>query len=275
MEPKISACLVVRNEEPVIERCLKSIKDVVDEIIVVHDGKCEDKTLEICKKYGAKIFVRKYSGNVEGHRVFTYKKAKGDWILQIDADEFLSTNARKNLRKLIKSNKADGYEFLWPHWDGKRYLTKKTPYKICLFKKEKLSFLGILQESPRIKGKVLKVNLKLEHKPTYNNFTFKNFITKYLKWIKIQADQLLKDFQKIPKFQYPNKTWPWHLKLIRNLNIIIAIPLFFYAFLFAFFRYFRKGENLIFILKICFISALYYFILALMVFYRKIRLALK
>lgn len=46
-EHSISACLVVRNEEAVIERCLESLAGVVDEIVLVHDGECEDRTLEI------------------------------------------------------------------------------------------------------------------------------------------------------------------------------------------------------------------------------------
>lgn len=85
---KISTCIVLRNEEKVIERCLQSVKLISAEIIVVHDGPCTDNSLVIAKKYQAKIFQEKYIGEAEFHRPLTYTKAQGDWILQIDADEF-------------------------------------------------------------------------------------------------------------------------------------------------------------------------------------------
>ena len=90
MNNKISACLVVHNEEKVIRRCLDSIKNVVDEIIVVHDGPCTDKTMEIAREYGAKIYEQPFNGEAEKHRPFSYRMTSGAWILQIDADEYLS-----------------------------------------------------------------------------------------------------------------------------------------------------------------------------------------
>ena len=81
MNNRISACLVVYNEEKIIKNCLASIKDAVDEIIVVHDGECIDKTLEICKSYTNKIFIKQHIGEAEPHRPFGFKQATGDWIL--------------------------------------------------------------------------------------------------------------------------------------------------------------------------------------------------
>jgi glycosyltransferase involved in cell wall biosynthesis len=117
---KISACLVVYNEEKLIRRCLESLRDVVDEIILVHDGECTDRTLEIAKEYGAKIFVRDHKGFCEHHRPFCCKQASYNWILQIDADEFLSAELRNNLRSLVSNQEVSAYELLWPFWDGKK-----------------------------------------------------------------------------------------------------------------------------------------------------------
>ncbi|MEM1577997.1 MAG: glycosyltransferase family 2 protein [Candidatus Aenigmatarchaeota archaeon] len=197
---KISACLVVHNEEKLIKRCLDSIKNVVDEIILVHDGSCSDNTLNIARKYTNKIFVRPYIGIAEPHRVFTYKKAKGEWILKIDADEFLSKQAQKKIRKLIQSEDIDGYFFVWRLWDGKKYLTKNWPHKLCLFRKNKMSFFGFPQYTETVEGKTKKIDLELEHKPLYNNYTFYTFKKKWLRWASIQAEYTLKDFKKIPAF---------------------------------------------------------------------------
>jgi Glycosyltransferases involved in cell wall biogenesis len=70
MRNKISACIVVYNEEKVIKRCLDSIKNVVDEIILVHDGPCKDRTLEIAKRYTNKIFIRPHVGMMESTSCF-------------------------------------------------------------------------------------------------------------------------------------------------------------------------------------------------------------
>ncbi|HRO64788.1 MAG TPA: glycosyltransferase, partial [Candidatus Dojkabacteria bacterium] len=106
---KISAFLVIYNEEKHIERSLGSLKDVVDEIVVVHDGECTDRSLEIAKDFGAKIFVQEHRGMREFHQVFAINQCKYDWILQIDADEFLSPEMKKNLRNLIENKDIDAY----------------------------------------------------------------------------------------------------------------------------------------------------------------------
>ena len=114
---KISACLVVHNEEKVIKRCLESLKGTVDEIIIVHDGKCKDESLIIARKYKARVFIRDFIGEAEYHRPFAFKKARGDWILHIDADESLNMKIKNAIPALVKSNKCDAYVFAWPYPD--------------------------------------------------------------------------------------------------------------------------------------------------------------
>ncbi len=103
MPTTLSACLVVCNEESRIKDCLESIKNCVDEIIVVHDGPCADKTLDIAKKYTKNIFVHQKVGNAEILRSYAYRKSTGDWILKIDADERLSKEAQRKIRNLKKN----------------------------------------------------------------------------------------------------------------------------------------------------------------------------
>ena len=57
----ISACLVVYNEEKSIQCCLESLRPVVNEIIIVHDGECNDKTLEIARKFTKHIYFQPHS----------------------------------------------------------------------------------------------------------------------------------------------------------------------------------------------------------------------
>ena len=86
--PFLSACMIVRDEENNLHRCLTSIKDVVDEIVVVDTGS-EDRTVEIAKSFGAKVFHHPWEGDFSKHRNQSISYAKGKWIFIIDADEEL------------------------------------------------------------------------------------------------------------------------------------------------------------------------------------------
>jgi len=81
---KVSIALIVKNEESCLEKCLESVKDA-DEIVVVDTGST-DKTVEIAKKYTDKIFHFKWVDDFSKARNFAKSKCLGDWILSVDAD---------------------------------------------------------------------------------------------------------------------------------------------------------------------------------------------
>ncbi|MCG2701384.1 MAG: glycosyltransferase family 2 protein [Candidatus Falkowbacteria bacterium] len=221
MNNKISACIIVRNEEKEIERCLNSIVNVVDEIIVVHDGECEDRTLEISRKYNAKVFIRGKRENFNSHRIFCLKQARFPWILRIDADEYLSDELAESIRKLVLDQNANAYDFSMPLWDDKKRLTKKWPYIRVLFRKDKISFLGILHYAPDVKSNVKKCDLAVWHRPGYNNYSREIFRTKWLNKAKVHAKIYLQDFSKIEKFNYKGNDWPIKIKLRVRFPIIL------------------------------------------------------
>jgi glycosyltransferase involved in cell wall biosynthesis len=211
----ISAVMVLYNNERVLERAIKSFYDLVDELIIVHDGKCSDRSLEIARKYTDKIYIRPHIGEAEPHRVFTYEKAKNEWILQVDADEYLSKELRNNLPKLIKSN-IDIYEVLWPIMHKGKVLTGS--YKTVLFKKSKVYYLGVVHEYPKPIEKEVKVktiNFPIIHDPGYENSSIPIFRTKWMKLAKLQAKQYASDFKLIPKWNYNRNGWdyPTNLRL--------------------------------------------------------------
>jgi glycosyltransferase involved in cell wall biosynthesis len=252
---KISACLVVRHEEKIIKRCLDSLLGAVDEIIVVHDGECADKTLEIVSIYTDKIFIRPFSGFMEKHLVFAFNQAQGDWILRIDADEFLSPELRDNLRKLAEQEECTGYEFIWSYWDGTKRITEKWPYKRCFFRRDRLSFLGVPHFTPAVAGKVEKNDFVLEHRPFYDNFSMASFWKKWLPWAKIQAEYYGKDFSQIEKFNYHFKDWPPNIILRKRHPLLLAAPDFFIGFGRCFFSF--GSENIFLLFKFSFFEALY------------------
>ena len=97
----VSLCMIVKNEEKNIKKCLESVKDIVSEIIIVDTG-CTDKTVEIAKNYGSKILEFEWKDDFAAARNRSIKDATGDYILFLDADEYIGDESRtffKNLKK--------------------------------------------------------------------------------------------------------------------------------------------------------------------------------
>jgi len=84
----LSACMMIRDEERNLPRCLNSIKDVVDEIVVVDTGST-DRSVEIVKSFGAKVYHHPWENDFSKHRNQSMSYASGNWLFIIDADEEL------------------------------------------------------------------------------------------------------------------------------------------------------------------------------------------
>lgn len=221
----VSACLVVRNEEAVIERCLQSLAGVVDEIVLVHDGDCEDDTLEIAARYGCRIYVQPLCGHAEATTIFAFEQARGEWIVSLDADEYLSEPLRAALGELVSDPEVNGYELLWRMWDGRRYITERGPYKLALFRRSRVHVLGIHHSAERVDPPVRRLELQLEHRPRYNNFALRTVLTKWRRSAKIHAEQLLSDFTALPKFNWDGgPDWPWQRRVLNALSPLLFLP---------------------------------------------------
>lgn len=192
---KISACLVVRNEEALIGRCLSSLTGVVDEIILVHDGDCTDKTLEIAREFGARVLIKPFHGSSEGWRCLSFEQASGDWVLVIDADEYLSAELRRDLRKLAEDETVDAYSFSWPYWNGRAYFGQgpfARELRPCFYRKSKMYMVAISHEYARTYGRLSDLpSLQLKHEPLYNNFTSASLTKRWVRYAKLRAQELL------------------------------------------------------------------------------------
>jgi len=103
---KLSAVLIVKNENKVLERCLESVKEA-DEIIICDTGST-DGTIKIAKKYTDKIFTDyKWDDHFANARNHAKSKATGDWILSIDADEFLEEDGIRKVKEVISKTKKN------------------------------------------------------------------------------------------------------------------------------------------------------------------------
>lgn len=100
----ISLCMIVKNEEETLDRCLKSVKNSVDEIVIVDTGS-SDKTKDIASKYTDKVFDYIWCSNFSKARNFSISKASNNWILVLDADEIVDQFNRDSVSKFCKNNK--------------------------------------------------------------------------------------------------------------------------------------------------------------------------
>jgi len=99
---KLSLCIIVKNEEQNLPACLKSVKDVVDQMVVLDTGST-DRTVEIAKQWGAQVEYFEWCNDFAIARNESLKYAQGDWILVLDADEHLNPGAISPLKQAIAS----------------------------------------------------------------------------------------------------------------------------------------------------------------------------
>lgn len=95
----ISLCMIVKNEEDVIERCLNSVKEAVDEIIIVDTGST-DATKEIVTSLGAKVFDFEWINHFAAARNFSFQQATCDYIMWLDADDIIKPEDLQKLKQL-------------------------------------------------------------------------------------------------------------------------------------------------------------------------------
>ncbi|MFN7252526.1 MAG: glycosyltransferase family 2 protein [Anaerobacillus sp.] len=103
----LSLCMIVKNEEKVLSRCLESVKGLVDEMIIVDTGS-EDKTIEVAKSYGANIYHYKWDNHFSNARNFSLEQTKTDWQLVLDADEYIVNDCKSKIIEFINSRPAVG-----------------------------------------------------------------------------------------------------------------------------------------------------------------------
>ncbi|MBS1720994.1 MAG: tetratricopeptide repeat protein [Armatimonadetes bacterium] len=105
---KISACLIVKDEEECLGRCLESLKGAVDEIVVVDTGS-KDRTVEIAQSYGAVMGTFEWCNDFSAARNASLELATGNWILWIDADEVLDPGSARAFQRAVTRPQFGGF----------------------------------------------------------------------------------------------------------------------------------------------------------------------
>lgn len=211
---QISAVINVRNEAENLNKCLRSIKDFADEIIVV-DMRSTDNSVEIAQKYGAKVFSYRPMKYVEPARNYALSKATGRWIILLDPDEYLGKTLKNELQKISQRTDVD-----FVHIPRKNYILGKwfrhsnwwPDYVIRFFRRGHVDWQKEIHSQPVTKGNGINLLDSEKLAIRHNNYTtLSQFVHRALRYSSVQAEELHKN-------DYKLKTSDFILKPIQEFN---------------------------------------------------------
>lgn len=110
--PRISVVINTLNEEARLPYALRSVRPWVDEIVVV-DMRSDDRTVDVARSYGARVFDHERLGYADPARAFGIERSTGEWILILDADEVVPEPLSRALRAIARSGDADAVSIAW------------------------------------------------------------------------------------------------------------------------------------------------------------------
>ncbi len=212
--PHISVVINVRNEADNLKKCLRSLRDFADEIIVV-DMRSSDASAEVAKKAGAKVFSYRPMSYVEPARNFALSKATGRWVLLLDPDEYLGKTLKSELIKI--SHRADVDYVRIPRKNiilGKWFHHSNwwPDYIVRFFRRGHVDWKKEIHSQPEVKGNAHTLLDSEKLAIRHNNYTsLSQFVIRALRYSRIQAEELHKN-------QYTLKTSDFILRPIQEFN---------------------------------------------------------
>lgn len=164
----ITAVIMTKNCEKLVEGTLKSVVDWVDEIVVI-DGYSTDKTVEVCRRYTDKVFQNHWDGyRFCTERNLGIEKSTSDWCFHVDPDERATPEFRDAVLKILeKGTPFNALEFRKKNFFLGRWMRHGGwyHYSLHLFRRTKAHYEGVIHESLRVDGKVGKLDAPVEHYP--------------------------------------------------------------------------------------------------------------
>jgi len=186
---RLSACMMVKDEEINLSRCLQSIKSFVDEIIVVDTGS-SDRTVQIAESFGASVYHHAWADDFSLHRNQSLSYATGNWVLIIDADEELifGKDGITHVRETLKNSKdKNGFALILKNIQSGRVTSQNIHPRF--FRKGHISYTGIVHNQPVFKGTVELLPESDIHLRHYG-YDYKNIVKKSERSIPLLEKQL-------------------------------------------------------------------------------------
>ncbi|MCR5303400.1 MAG: glycosyltransferase family 2 protein [Lachnospiraceae bacterium] len=169
---EISLCMIVKNEEDKLEKCLDSVKDLMDEIIIVDTGSSDD-TKKIAAKYTDKIYDFEWTGSFSDARNFSFSKATKEYIYSADADEEIDEENRERFR-ILKENLLPEIEIVQMYYANQ--LENGTIYNYDRELRPKLfrrlrtfTWIEDVHETVRLDPVVFDSDIEIIHRPSVSH----------------------------------------------------------------------------------------------------------
>lgn len=231
---RLSLCIITHNEEKNVHIPLDSAYDIADEVVVI-DAASTDKTVQIVKKYGDKIRLFEVDNpkNFLTNKERAIEKAKGEWILQLDADEAVSPELKEEIKNVLEANEIlsrgqlvrsslsqttdsrkispastsiiNGYLIPRKNWFLGRFLMKGgvyPDYVLRLYRREGAHFeLKNVHENVKVKGEVGTLKNAIEH---FADPDFERYLMRWNRYTSFDAGLLAKEKTKLGFLDFIN-----------------------------------------------------------------------
>ena len=251
---KISAFIITKNEAARIAIAINSVKNIVDEVIVV-DNESTDDTVSIAEKLGAKVVIKPWLGYV-GQKSFAESLCVNDWVLNIDADEELSKELQDEIEYIFASKNQDQYlayqiKLLIMHRNDQKP-RMFAPFNKCtrLYNKKFASFANtvnntthdsvIFNKDVDFAGKIYLLNEAAYH---YSGTSIEQLVTKANFYSSEQAKDLMMQDKKVSNIRIAFEMLWWFFKafFIRRY-FVFGFDGFVDSIIFAFARFLRLAK---------------------------------
>ncbi|MBL4668443.1 MAG: glycosyltransferase family 2 protein [Flavobacteriales bacterium] len=221
MQIQLSVVIITFNEEKNIARCLESVIDVADDVVVV-DSFSIDKTQQICIEKKVRFVEHKFDGHIE-QKNWAITQAKYQYVLSLDADEVLTEELQKAINQIKKNWEGDGYSFnRLTNYCGQwiKHCGWYPDKKLRLWDSSKGSWGG---ENPHDKV-IMQNNTKIKHIRLdilhYSYYTIEEHTKQLNYFAEISADAAFKKGKKSNGFKIIYKSW---FKFFRNYILKLGI----------------------------------------------------
>lgn len=221
--PAVTLVVCIHQQCDFLERLLRESRGCYDDLVVVHDGPDAGGMHSVVEAAGGRFFERPRAFQQEPHLPFAFAKAKNDWILHFDADEFPSNEMKQWLQEFRRapepSEHIAGYTCVWPLWNGGEIISKGWPAgRIFLFHKQRIRFFGMVEQAVVPDAVFQPQNLVLCHEPKRKSYGMRNVLLRNqaYRWREVIAQSLLGKPTDLPCWRWESETWPPEWEQVRR-----------------------------------------------------------
>ncbi len=237
----LGCAIIAYNEEHSIERALQSVA-FCDEIVVVDSGS-KDNTVEIAKRYTKKVYFQEWLGYGK-QKNFAISKLNTDWVLSLDADEFITPNLSSEIRKAVTYSKRKAFLInIQLVFMGKRLRFGGTypDYHLRLFKKGAFWFEETnIHEKVKTKIKTGKLRRPILH---YSYDNLEDYISKFNLYTTLIAENNKKKGKRVPKvFPFLRMFFELFRRFFLKAAFLDGYPGIVYALLSSFYTFIKYAK---------------------------------